>query len=140
MSWAETLFLKKIIDGKKSLVATDNEYLLLYTSGDRDTYPSGTETAMAKKIKMVNAGSVRVKVSLRRYSTDSYTHLLVYVNGVKKGGVSSGYSDNEYHEKTIDVTFNAGDVISFGVTSRYFQNLQLCANITDNGLYSIEEV
>lgn len=139
MSWGETLFLKKIIDGRKNLVASDNEYLLLETEGDVGTYPSGTATEMQKKVKMTNAGSVRIKVSLRRSNTSDRTYLNIYVNGNKVTELRSDLT-GDYIETTADVTFSAGDIISFSVTSRYFQNLRFCANITDSSLYSIEEV
>ena len=135
---ADMVPLDKIFLNQKNLVASDNEYLLLETKGDSSTYPNETTTEMQKKVKMTNAGSVRIKVSLLRINSSSRTYLRVYVNGNEVTNLNSGLTNN-YIEETADITFNAGDIISFSVTSRYFQNLRFCATITDSSLYSIEE-
>ncbi len=137
---ADMVSLDKIFLNQKKLVASDTDYLLVYDIGDSDTYPSGKVTEIEKKVKMVNGGSARIKASLKRQNTSTQTILRIYVDGNLKGTLTSVISDSDYHEFTTDIVFEKGSIISFTVTASYFQNLRLCANITDASLYEIEEV
>ena len=121
--------LDKIFLKQKKLVASDSDYILVTT---------GDTTEITQKITMINPGSVRVVAHMRRASYDTSTKITVYVNDVKRAELISGYSDNNYNVQSQDISFNAGDVITFGVNSRYYRDLKLCASVTDSTLYEME--
>lgn len=112
--------LDKLIEAQTRIVASDDAYATLSGAGSVVAQPVNTEVSytLPNKLKMTRGGSIRVGGTLGRsnYAKMRGTFIAL-VNGVEAArfscGVDSGSNSEDF---TIDVPFEAGDVISFKLT------------------------
>lgn len=132
MSWSETLFLKKIIDGQKSLVASDDLYkeFDIYVQSNR-----GEETTNLQLFKMKNDGSFKIGTELSA-GTGNGAYLSIYINGNAVDSV--GVSGNTTSESVVSssIVANKNDVIGYSFYGYYasMTDLKIYAKIVDNSL------
>lgn len=133
MSWGETLFLKKTIDGKKSLVASNNLYANLLS--DVINVSSGEEKT-TNLIKMKWSGSCKIHIQSYK-SADKVATIGISKNGEKiaTNNISQGYDVNEYN-----ITFKMGDIIGIytkGVSTRFWIDIvDIYADIIDHSAFN----
>lgn len=132
MSWGETLFLKKIIDGKKSLVAGNNLYANLLSAVIN---VSSGEEKTTNLIKMKWSGSCKIQV--QSYKTaDKVATVGIAKNGatVTTTNISQGSDVNEFN-----ITFNIGDIIGIytrGVSTGFrIDIVDIYADIIDHSAF-----
>lgn len=138
--------LDKVFLKQKQLVASDSPYLTIMggskvvplpTSGSNTVY-----TTLPHQIQMVNGGSARISVELSRSASSVSTYLQILVNGTEQKSLNSGANDDGYYLVSTDITFAAGDVISFKIggyrnASAYYKNLKMNGQVVDSSLIKI---
>ena len=77
-------------------------------------------------------------------------HLRIYINNVLYKTLSSETTSPETKEVSTIVSFNEGDIITFGIfveltsssSTKYgeFSNLRICADMVDTSVMKIQEV
>lgn len=136
MSWGETLFLKKIIEGKKSLVASDNPFYTLLASSvstKEKTYQS-----VASFIAKVS-GSVRIVVNARAATSGSTIGVDIGVYEEETLLVDDSVFGNDATNVTMDIKIDKGKLYSIKFKSRgsytvYVNSVHINANIVDGSL------
>lgn len=131
--------LDKLFLEQKALVASDVPFYEIVAGEKRVDVGKGDNTAtLPYKIKMLNAGSLRVSVMLKRSNSSNYTTLRIYVNDVERAKLQSSLNNADYFLETADINFKQDDVISFsasGYTYAFIKDLTLCGTIVDNSLF-----
>ena len=140
MSWAETIFLKKCIDGSKGLVASDNFYASIpgSISGSYNN-----PTTVYNWFKMNWSGSFKLKMHIdSQYDKGT---VYIYKNNELVGSI---VNDNSNASNIYDffLTVEKGDIIGFGAgsyssthasTITVLSNIQMYADITDLSAFKI---
>ena len=133
--------LDKLILGSKGLKASENFYsrVLSKSLTGRKDEPFVIENLMTMKWQ----GSLRLKISLRGETDDSYV-------GVKKNGVVVGalYASSlySYSERHINISFTKGDVIGLELSSIsngntvFIQYVDVYADVIDMSAFTVSEV
>lgn len=140
MSWGETIFLKRCIDGSKGLVASDNFYAAIpgTITGSRNN-----PTTVYDWFRMKWSGSFILKMWIDSQHEGGTVY--IYKNNELVGTIAT---DNYNVSKIYDffLTVEKGDIIGFGVgrsTSSYpsttttLSNIQLYADITDLSAFEV---
>ena len=123
MSWGETLFLKKIIDGTKGLVKSDNLYITKGPSTQVEILYQETKE-LPFKIKFKWSGSCKISLKIKTGDTSALAKgtITFYINGSPRSYVSfepNSGAGTEIREIITDVSVNKGDVCSFACTRNY---------------------
>ena len=129
MSWAETLFLKKIIDGKKTFSPSDNK-IILYNQDGR--YSEGIIGTFKPKTN----GFVRFKATLQKVYSNSPAILRLIdedSNIVAELKLESVTLDTIYED--IKVTKNKTYRLYFPDANGYAYDVCICASIIDGSLF-----
>lgn len=137
--------LDKLLYNGKSLVASENLYMILFES---EEYEENTNIILPKKIKTKSSGSFRVNTKIAGPYPGRRTYFRIYINGILlKEEYQTG---SDYEEVTYDVIYLAGDEISFGVevektyASEVYTykgkigDVYICADVIDTSLIDIE--
>lgn len=140
MSWGETMFLKRCIDGSKGLVASDNFYAAIpgTISGSYNN-----PTTVYDWFRMKWSGSFNLKMRIKA----QYGGGTVYIYKNNKL-VSSINTDASATSKIYDffLTVEKGDIIGFGAgrsapthvtTTTYLSDIQLYADIIDLSAFTV---
>ena len=143
MSWGETIFLKKVIDGKKAFRASDNimvNYIDEKTPLSEQGITLGTFTAKT-------SGQIKIKALIEAPTSSSqpYTQIIVY-DGTTILAIfnppSSSYGNptemnqiiNVEKNKTYTIKTYYATIYSPGATNCY--SLDICADIIDGSLFN----
>ena len=137
MSWGETLFLKKVIDGKRTLRASDNclvNYIDVKGSSLRENVEIGTFTPKTSgQVKLSGIIACRNSVYplyINVYLEDLQVASLIprTTDSLALTGVTFAVEKNKtYTIKTVAL-YEAGGVV-------LCDNLSICADIVDGSLF-----
>lgn len=131
--------LDKLFLEQKAIVASDMPFYTIVAGERTFSVSTSGSNILPYKIKMINSGSLRVSVMLRRSISDTSSFLRILVNDIERKELSSGFNDGStYLLKTADIKFKQDDVISFGVggyKKAFVKDLTLCGTIVDNSLF-----
>ena len=141
MSWGETLFLKKIIEGKRTLAASDNVLKVLF-SGDK--FVEDTDTFVGTFIPKKD-GSVRVLVAVsynNDYTASSFVTINIKEKGVvvaSKGVAISTDSNYQYFSIDVAITTNSSYDVYIKRTNGgvSLKEAKICASIVDTSLVEV---
>lgn len=135
--------LNELFFKNKALNASENLYYTIQSESVK--VEEGKTYKIPKSIKMYNSGSITIKSNLESPYNGRYTYLNIYINNASYKTLSS-----ETTEVSTVVSFNAGDVITFGIfveltsasSTKYgkFSNLRICADMVDTSVMKIQEV
>jgi hypothetical protein len=142
MSWTETLFLKKIIDGKKGLVASENFYaeIPVHFKVDSEDVTTGSKENI---FKVKWSGSFKLVCKGGRANQSNYANATLLKNGEDVSTVSLPFGTGETNFGTI--TFKKGDVFGIALkgekdyTRPYVNSFLLYADVTDLSAFEIIE-
>ena len=110
MSWGETLFLKKIIDGKKRLVESDNLYCHIIS--EEIIVGNAITKIVPNKIKFRCNGSVKlVFLSYNTATSHRYFKFSVY----KNDELFKTYTENTEEERELILNVQKNDEFYFVV-------------------------
>ena len=140
--------LNELFFKNKALNASENLYYTIQSESVK--VEEGKTYKIPKSIKMYNSGSITIKSNLKAPYGRKYTYLNIYINNVLYKQLSSTTNANETTEVSTVVSFNADDVITFGIfveltsasSTKYgeFSNLRICADMVDTSVMKIQEV
>ena len=129
MSWGETIFLKKLIDGKKAFRASKNPLVIF---SDTNTIHVNGDTIGTFKAK--TKGQINLLVVV-----PAFTGYVGRIN-IKKNGIETNYIDikNLTEETVIELSLNSEkeDIYQFEVGSTFRANkIYIGADIVDGSLF-----
>lgn len=147
MSWGETLFLKKTIDGTKSIVASDDVYYTIISDLTEIGYVQGTSwISLPYRIKFKSGNTIRIvaDVNTGLGGVVNKGRFECRINNVAlKAGDFSENSGTHSSVVTLDIPIKKGDVLTFAVYSLMnastnsrlrLNSLNLCGKIIDQSL------
>ena len=144
MSWAETLYLSKIIKSSRNLVASDEAIYRVAESFNKILSAGSTRNYfLPKRIKLKTSGSVRF--TFDGYKTRSgAASFRIYKNNTL---VSETSLPQGIKSLKTDVNVNVGDELSFSLylnansysADGFLENLILCARMVDLSVFSIKD-
>lgn len=147
MSWGETLFLKKTIDGTKSIVASDDVYYTIISDLTKIGNVQGNSwISLPYRIKFKSGNTIRIvaDVSTGYYQVVDEGYFECRINNVAlKGGKFSKNTTTHSSVITLDIPIKKGDVLTFAVYSSMLpttnllvqlNSLNLCGKIIDQSL------
>ena len=147
MSWGETLFLKKTIDGTKSIVASDDVYYTIISDLTIIGDVQGSHWInLPYKIKFKSGNTIRIVVDVNTgYSgvVNNGTFQCRINNVALKSGVFSSNTTTHSSVITLEIPIKNGDVLTFDVYSSMnasstaevrLNSLNLCGKIVDQSL------
>lgn len=147
MSWGETLFLKKTIDGTKSIVASDDVYYTIISDLTETGNVQGNSwISLPYRIKFKSGNTIRIVADVATGyggAIDEGVFECRINNVALKSGYFSENSTTNSSVVTLDIPIKKGDVLTFAVYSsmRPSTNLQvllnslnLCGKIIDQSL------
>ena len=129
MSWGETIFLKKVIDGKKSFRASKNPLVIFSDTRTRHINGNTIGTFKAKTKGQINLVVV----------VPSYNGFNGRIN-IRKNGIETNHLNilNIPEESVIELSLNAekGDIYQFEVGTTFEANMiYIGADIVDGSLF-----
>lgn len=133
MSWAETLFLKKIIDGKKSFKVSNNALIDLGTKSY--TYSEYNHLLLTFTPKI--SGQIRLNYTMQNTSTHGISYFYVYEDELKIVE-SSIESLREEHTFEEPISVKKGKKYTFLISNKYsilIFGFRLCADIVDGSTF-----
>ena len=131
MSWGETLFLKKVIDGKKAFKVSDNVLIDIGSKGYNNVY-NKTILTFSPKI----SGQIRLNYTIKNSSSNGTSKFYVYENGTQISLTEK--SNNEETSYTKPITITKGKTYTFVISYDYATltfKLQLGADIVDGSTF-----
>lgn len=131
MSWSETLFLKKIIDGQKSLVVSDNLYKKFDVNVSSE---SSVESKNLQLFKVKNDGSFKISVEV--WTSSRSASVYIYKNGSVVDTISCDSINSTDIYFSSPIIANKNDVFGFGISGYIadLTDLSIYADIVDNSL------
>lgn len=134
MSWGETLFLKKIIQGQRQLAANDTVISVLFNTS---APVSGQE--FNKSFIPKTEGTIRIKANGYSVSQSNAAYVFIYENGTEIAKLVL-YSSEEKRNVYIDIPIKKNSVYTFGQnSSARVYSLSVGAQIVDGSLFNVIE-
>ena len=138
MSWAETLFLKKIIDGRKRFIPTDT-ILVLYTSETSGVFTSGT---ILGTFTPKASGIVKFIANVAEYSSSSPVGMVIIDpdGNIVASLLSDGISGSQDLSVMFEIQARKVYTISVSRGPGWVRMARICGDIIDDAMYDYEKV
>jgi hypothetical protein len=127
MSWTETLFLKKIIDGKRTLAASDSVMTIL---------PKGESALESQKFTLKKSGSVRL-IGILTTKLDSSYSFYILKNGTNIGSLS--FVSGSIESLPTDIIVDKDDIVYVTANNSVVKGLKICASVVDASMIKVIE-
>lgn len=148
MSWGETLFLKKTIDGTKSIVASDDVYYTIISDlTEIGNVQENSWISLPYRIKFKSGNTIRIVADVATgYAggvDEGYFECRINNVALKSGYFSESSTTLNSSVITLDIPIKKGDVLTFAVYSSMrpttnlrvlLNSLNLCGKTIDQSL------
>ena len=134
MSWGEVLFLKKVIDGKRSFAGSDTPIVVYLSSPSFGSlYNKITFGSFIPK----SDGVIRLKAYGYRITTAPYWQQVRLYDGDTVVGAVSGFGTNVDGAdwKYVDISIEKGKEYTIKADGVYLKHIQICASIVDGSMF-----